>query len=293
MGTRFRAYQLGEAGSSFSYCHDGNFTLIEARITEMSCDSLVKEIHEHAGGRCSTLHITSWDKDHCDPTDLELIIKYIKPNRIEAPGYPAPDTDSAKESFKLITRFNAIGGKTRAWTPSEINSLEHAAQKSPKDVLFWPLNISEKCNDNSTAKIFRAGHFSVLSLGDLEDSNIADRIASSYIAREADVMILAHHGADNGFTTKKFLDAIRPRVAVSTSDYNNQYDHPRQEIRDLLYYLNIDIYTTKTGDILIESIPSNPHVFKVINYKANSQEISSTKNFSPKFTLAQGTYKIE
>ena len=31
--TRFRAYQLGNAGSSFSYYADGHFTLIEARLT--------------------------------------------------------------------------------------------------------------------------------------------------------------------------------------------------------------------------------------------------------------------
>jgi competence protein ComEC len=34
--TRFRAYQLGSAGSSFSYFADGHFTLLEARLTDTS-----------------------------------------------------------------------------------------------------------------------------------------------------------------------------------------------------------------------------------------------------------------
>jgi hypothetical protein len=32
--TRFRAYQLGASGSSFSYFVDGHFTVLEARMTE-------------------------------------------------------------------------------------------------------------------------------------------------------------------------------------------------------------------------------------------------------------------
>jgi competence protein ComEC len=42
-------------------------------------------------------------------------------------------------------------------------------------------------------------------------------------------MILAHHGADNGFTTKSFLAHIDPALAICSSDYDN----PREEIREL------------------------------------------------------------
>ncbi len=102
-------------------------------------------------------------------------------------------------------------------------------------------------------------------------------------SKETDVMLMAHHGADNGFTTADFIKAISPSVAICASDYDNQYDHPRQEIRELLYENNVNLYTTKTGDVLIEcGADNNVHV---TNFKGNSSEISSTFDFRPKFTV--------
>lgn len=37
--TRFRAYQLGQAGASFSYLAGNHFTLIEAAATEFDASS--------------------------------------------------------------------------------------------------------------------------------------------------------------------------------------------------------------------------------------------------------------
>ena len=42
--TRFRAYQLGTPGSSFSYSVDDHFTLIEARITTKSMLGISAEL---------------------------------------------------------------------------------------------------------------------------------------------------------------------------------------------------------------------------------------------------------
>ena len=41
---RFRAYQLGCAGSSFSYFADGRFTLIEARLNDTNAPSVAREM---------------------------------------------------------------------------------------------------------------------------------------------------------------------------------------------------------------------------------------------------------
>lgn len=42
--TRFRAYQLGNAGSSFSYSVDNHLTLIEARLNEVNGPNILKEM---------------------------------------------------------------------------------------------------------------------------------------------------------------------------------------------------------------------------------------------------------
>ena len=123
----------------------------------------------------------------------------------------------------------------------------------------------------------------MLSLGDCEDPAIARRLINSRIANETDVMILAHHGADNGFTTRELIDAIRPNIAICSSNYDNQFEHPNQSIRDLLYYSGITLFTTKTGDVIIECNEDN--IVRAYNLSADSTQISSVKKFHPKLLV--------
>ena len=99
-------------------------------------------------------------------------------------------------------------------------------------------------------------------------------------------MILAHHGADNGFTNKPFLARVDPQLAICSSDYDNQYDHPREEIRELLHERKIRLMTTKTGDVVVMSTGSHTGWCRAVNLKAGSTEVSSTFDFySRKATL--------
>ncbi len=95
-------------------------------------------------------------------------------------------------------------------------------------------------------------------------------------------MILAHHGADNGFTNKKFLERVEPKLAICSSNYANQYDHPTDEIRNLLHEQPIRLMTTKTGDIIVTSIGNHDGQCRAINLKAGSTEVSSTYDFKSK-----------
>ena len=123
----------------------------------------------------------------------------------------------------------------------------------------------------------------MLSLGDCEDPAIARRLINSRMVNETAVLILAHHGADNGFTTRELIDAIQPKIAISSSNYDNQFEQPAQFIRDLLYYSGITLFTTKTGDIIIECKEDN--IVRAYNLSADSTQISSVKNFVPKLLV--------
>jgi competence protein ComEC len=275
--TRFRAYELGTEGSSFSYFDGTHFILIEARLTENSCKSLINELILCYKTQIDILHITSWDLDHCNPDELKVILENLKPSVIEYPGYN-PKTDNGKSSIKIIRNYyNNFQIELRYCCPEYLVNLTNATNWDyNNNVIFWPKKISENSNDNSTIKLFRAGSFSILSLGDVESSEIADFIKDCEIAaNETDVMILAHHGADNGFTTNEFLKAIKPKVAVCSSNYSNQYDHPKQEIRDLLFKNNIRLFTTKTGDVIVESINNHRGKYRVINLIKDNEDISS------------------
>lgn len=283
--TRFRGYQLGTAGSSFSYFADGSFTLIEARATDISKPQLRAELKACGKTTINTLHITSWDQDHCSVPGLEWILKELCPTRVEVPGY-LPHTESGKTCAAMIreyrNRWVAKGHTvtTQAIDPLYLKTLAPAEPFGYKEILYHPKVLRENANDNSTIKFFRTGAFNVLSLGDVEHPDIAALLKRcKTLCREVDVMILAHHGADNGFTTKRLLSELSPTLTICSSNYDNKFEHPRQEIRDLLYQQEIPLFTTKTGDVVIQSIGGHTMDYHVTNLCSDSTKISSTKQF--------------
>lgn len=284
--TRFRAYQLGNAGSSFSYFNGSAFTLIEARYNEANEENIKQELSLCNADAVHNLHITSWDMDHCSPSQLENILTKFTPNKIEYPGY-TPHTDAGKESLKIIRAYEAKGKSSKvnrkvvSVTPEYISGLDEAEKYGYRDTLHHPKSIdNESSNNNSTVKHFRTGSFNVLSLGDVECNNIASGLRRQRtINQETDVMILAHHGASNGFTTSSFIKTVRPTVAIASADYANQFKHPKQEIRDLLHKYEVKLFTTKTGDVVIFSTGNHTGQYRLVNLKAGSTEVSSQYDF--------------
>lgn len=280
--TRFRAYQLGNEGSSFSYFADGKFTLIEGRVTSHSLPTLKDELKLCGKTAPDTLHITSWDNDHCRESELEFILRHHPPGRIEYPGYE-PVTACAKACLAMIVKYKRAQAervrevRLQRMDPEYIGSLEDGHAVEYKDIVYHPKTLYDDPNDNSVVKIFRKGVFNVLSLGDVMDQGIGSMLRRApTLKRETDVMILAHHGADNGFTTKKLLEEINPRIAVCTSNWDNKHDHPRQIIRNRLSEQKIPLFTTKCGDVVIESIGGHTADYQVTDYKEDGDEVRKT-----------------
>jgi len=284
--TRFRAYQLGQAGSSFSLFADGRFTLIEARLTDISRPNVDQELKECGKAVIDVLHITGWDQDHCAMADLEEILSGYKPTTVEYPGYP-PHSDTAKQCLKIIQSYQtAARNRGRSVTciainPDYVKSLKNTEELAYRDVLYHPRYLFDgESNNNSTIKLFRRGCFNVASLGDVEDVNLGAYLRRCKIfKREVDVLLLAHHGADSPTNSKTFLEATQPKIAICSSQHSNQFDHPKPEVRQRLFDLGIPIMTTKTGDVIIRSLAPHSHKFRAVNLIANSTKISSERDF--------------
>lgn len=261
--TRFRAYKLGKAGALCSYFAGDHFTLIEAADSDISRPSLLQELGICGKDRIDTLHITSWDQDHCEENALEWILNRLQPTRIQTPGY-AHDSQSARACQNLIARYQAKRrelGKTAnvvAITPQYISSLGKAEKLGYQDILYHPKTIYAESNNNSTVNFFRKGCFNVLSTGDIEHHNIGAYLRNCRtLKREIDVLLLPHHGGPVDLMTKKFLEELRPSLAVCTSNTANQHEHPAPSIRKMLCDLCIPLMTTKRGDVIIESTGSH------------------------------------
>lgn len=281
--TRFRAYQLGEKGASFSISVDQYFVLIEARYNSVNKSHIIYEMGLSGVAHINVLHITSWDEDHCKSTELEDIIKELKPSIIECPGYD-PHTITGIRSLSITLNS---GCKVVRITPSVVQS-QFFTRLVGRDLFFGPINIKKGTTSNnmSVIKLFRIGSFQVLSLGDCEDSDIAERLVEEeIITKEVDVLIMAHHGADNGFTTTDFLKALNPRVAICACDWDNMYSHPSDKVRSMLSNLGIKYYSTKAGDIIAQSV--DKYKFKVSNYITNNEKKDCVETFTNKTYYTQ------
>ena len=219
------------------------------------------------------LHITSWDKDHCDPREIQNILRDLKPSRVEVPGYNPRDLNkdqstSSKESWKVIWEWNKYRNALRRFTPEYLASLLPSSLYGNSDIVFWPQKIDkDNANNNSTVILFRGGAFNLLSPGDIESQEAANTLMGR-LGAETHVLVLPHHGSEHGIITRTLLQHLKPSVAVATANFRNKFDHPRQSVRNSLSALGIPLCTTKMGDVIVECIDGRTAY--ICDYKWNA-----------------------
>jgi competence protein ComEC len=276
MATRFRAYKMNSKGASFSYSTGSTFTLIEARFPEEMHQSFTEELKEcTVTGRIDKLHITSWDQDHCPKSELEIILEHLEPKIVEIPGY-APSTVNGQECKIIIENYNVAKNPVSTMTcksPDYIAGLSSGSAWNTNDIIYGPEELdSSNNNNNSTIKLFRGGSFNVASLGDVESPEIAKSLMNrSIFSKEIDILILPHHGADNGFITPEFLKSVNPTVTISASNYANQHDHPKPSVQTMCIDQGCFFATTKRGDILV--IERDINHFEVLDLYKDSERV--------------------
>ena len=294
-GTRFRAYRLASAGSSFSYFDGTHFTLLEARLEGDQIGCLGAELKECGKSAIDTLHITSWDQDHCSPSQLSEVLCELRPTKVEYPGYE-PHSRSGEESLALIKKWEerrlhqsdrgqaamTRGRKAVKVDPAYIKGLASAKAYTSQHLVFWPKKIDDQSsNNNSIVKLFRTGDFNVLSLGDVEDDQIGAMIRQSKIAcSEVDLLLLAHHGSKHAITTSRFLKDIAPNAAIASSNHGNTHNHPHPEVQQRLRQRSIPAFTTKNGDVIVKSAADG--LVDILDYQAKGGELKSRRRFKPK-----------
>ena len=270
--TRFKAYQLGNEGGSYSFFAGGHFTLVEARVTDTSRVSILAEMSICGKRSIDTLHITSWDIDHCKCDELEWILAKLRPTRIEYPGYPTPhdEAQACLQKIRAYQRARLLEGTTItvvSITPDYIKALETTDKLVYRDILYHPRSLFEESNDNSTVKLFRRGSFNIASLGDVEHDFIGAALKrDSIFCSEVDVLILPHHGSEHSVLSRRLLKEVRPQLAVCSNDYDDKHGHPDEIVRKWFEELGIPLFCTKTGDVLVESIAPHGVRFEAFNF---------------------------
>ncbi len=86
-----------------------------------------------------------------------------------------------------------------------------------------------KANDLSCVVLVRAAGARVLLAGDIEARSEASLLASGRDTLSADAIVVPHHGSRTS-STRAFVRAVDPALAIFASGYRNRFGHPRAEV---------------------------------------------------------------
>lgn len=110
----------------------------------------------------------------------------------------------------------------------------------------------EELNNYSPVMKISYGQNSFMFTGDAE-SLVEKEILNENKDLKADVLKLGHHGSHSS-TSKEFLKAIDPSIAIVSCAKDNKYGHPHKETMSNLKKAGITVYETfRDGDITISS----------------------------------------
>lgn len=100
-------------------------------------------------------------------------------------------------------------------------------------------------NESSLGMRAEISGFSILLTGDIEKEEM------KLSMDDTDILKVGHHGSKNA-TSKKFLEAIRPKIATISAGQGNRYGHPHKDVLKRLKNHNVKIYSTiEDGNIEI------------------------------------------
>ncbi len=150
-----------------------------------------------------------------------------------------------------------------------IQHCQQAGQWQWDGVVFeWlPLDTaSSDNNDKSCVLKITAQNQSLLVTGDLSVKGERKLVTQYGNKISAQILILGHHGSSSA-SSKKFLTAVQPRFAISSSGFDNHFNHPNQKIQDRLKENSVTLFRTDRQGAIRIKLEADLQVFPVARSK--------------------------
>ncbi len=119
---------------------------------------------------------------------------------------------------------------------------------------------AEKENNRSVVSMLSIAGTKILFTGDAE-SKVEKHIAENFNI-DCDILKMGHHGSYTS-TTKKFLEAASPKVAIASAGYDNIYSHPSKWAEQRLKQENIRMYRTDLDKTIRCRFDKQNKIFKI------------------------------
>lgn len=188
--------------------------------------------------------ISHFDSDHCNGL-IEVIQKLkIKNILISKQAYFC-------DEYKNIAKI--INSKKIKVTFVKQGDKLNIDKNIKLDIFYPPEKLEyEDLNNNSIVAKLSYNKFTILFTGDIEKSE--ENILNKYNQKdlESTIIKIAHHGSKTS-SSKEFIKAVKPKIALIGVGKNNKFGHPNVEVLERLRNVKCKIYRTdEMGEIEIK-----------------------------------------
>lgn len=236
----------------------GDSILIQTKEKNMLIDSGPNDSIRKLSSYLNSLHIKKLDyviathphEDHIGNMDY-ILKKYT------VTTFMAPKVTTNSSYFNdMITELKHKNMNISTIRFGNKNTNINLGDNIKVEVLGPVKDKYEKLNNYSAVIRISYNNTSFLFTGDCEKEEEND-ILKNNTNIHSDVLKVGHHGSSTS-TTKDFLDAVSPKIAVISVGKDNSYNHPSSSTLSTLKKYGCTIYRTdKDGNITLKSDGEN------------------------------------
>ena len=134
-------------------------------------------------------------------------------------------------------------------------------------ILSPELNSSFDRNNNSCVLLVSNGDLKVLLTGDIEKV-AEDDLVSKQGDLTADIMLAPHHGSKTS-SSKSFIEAVSPQLALVSAGYRNRYGHPHEDVVQRYLEQDVNLKSTINSGSMLLNIKKNR--WNLTEYRINEK----------------------
>ena len=163
----------------------------------------------------------------------------------------AGGVDELVSSFPEMQVFDVMGEYSDCQFPSSWD------WDGVRFSIYSPFELLPYLGNNSSCVLkISSENGSILLTGDIEEP-VEYRLVKSFPQQiKSDVLLVPHHGSRTS-SSKAFIKQVAPKIAVNSSGFANQFNHPHPLIKQLYLDQDVVFYDTQTKGMIELVFKSN------------------------------------